>query len=390
MAILSFDFTLSALLVWIFLVWVKRVFWLRRFRKIQPPLTVSSIFGAYPKISIVVPARNEEKNIGNCLEHLLKQTYPHYEIVVVDDRSTDKTPQIIEEYKNKTKTPIKHILVEKLPADWTGKNHAVSVGAKAASGEWILFTDADTTHQPQSIETALVHALEKKIDFLTLSPEIDSKSFWEETVQPLAVSSLALWFDPEKINDPKSDVVLANGQYIFIRKDTYEKIGGNEAVKNEVVEDVALAKIAKSMGYSVQFLDGTSLYSTRMYTSLKEIRTGWTRIFTYLFEKSIPAILHKIFMFLFFSSLSFAVLAAEILFKLFSPGAFSPLLFSLSLSVSFWIVLVRFFGNRTVKANPWYAFLHLLGSFIMIWILLACVGRIIFKRSSVWRGEHYK
>jgi glycosyltransferase involved in cell wall biosynthesis len=381
----------SALLVFIFFVWIKRVLWMIRFRKNHPPLTPARFKEtSAPLVSMIIPARNEEKNIANCLEHLLNQTYPNCEVIVVDDRSSDRTPQILEDFKKNSRLVFKMIRIDKLPSGWTGKNYAVFTGSRAANGEWFLFTDADTTHKPESLETAMALCAERKIDFLTLAPEVESKSFWEDTVQPLAVGSLALWFDPDKINDPKNPIVLANGQYLLIRREAYEKVGGNESVKDRVVEDVELAKKMRAAGYLVQFLDGTRLYSTRMYSSLREIKTGWIRILTYLFNKNIPAILHKIFLFIIFSILPFLILSLQFFLKFQNPDRFSPLIFSLALSVSAWIVLVRFIGNKAVRANPWYAFLHPLGSLVMIWILLACVGRIIFKQKSVWRGEYYK
>ena len=374
----------APLLIFILLVWVKRIFWMSRFRKTHPPLKPRDGFHApFPKVSIVVPARNEEKNIVNCLDHLTKQDYPNVEIIVVDDRSSDATAELLKKYDVKT------IHIEKLPTAWTGKNYAMFTGSKAASGEWLLFTDADTTHSHSSVQTALACALENGIDFLTLAPETESKSFWEKTVQPLAVGSLALWFNPEKVNDSQSGIVLANGQFILIKKDVYEKVGGNESVKTEVVEDVALAKKVRTAGFTVKFLNGTLLYSTRMYSSLKEINTGWTRIFTYLFEKKIFPILHKIFLFLFFSCLPFLILSIEIFLKCWSSADFSPALLGLSIVVCSWITLIRFIGNRLVRANPWYAFLHLLGSLVMVGILFRCIGRIIFKKASVWRGDYY-
>ncbi|MGH7197776.1 MAG: glycosyltransferase [Candidatus Omnitrophota bacterium] len=379
-----------AVLGFIFLVWTKRALWMARFRKTHPPLApVSFTLPAPPLVSVIVPARNEEKNIENCLTHLLKQTYPRLEIIVVDDRSTDRTPQLIGSFQRTSKTPVKNVRIEKLPPGWTGKNYAMFTGSKAAEGEWFLFTDADTTHRAESLSTALGCALERKIDFLTLAPETESKSFWEKTVQPLAVGSLALWFNPEKINAPNSEVTLANGQFILVRRDVYEKTGGNEAVRQEVVEDVEQAKRARSAGYLVQFLDGTRLYSTRMYGSLKEIRAGWTRILTYLFNKNVWAILHKIFLFALFSCLPYFVLFFEIWAKFVRPEIFSAGLFGAGLGVCFWITAIRFQGNRAVKVNPWYAVLHLLGSFVMIGILLNCVARIVLKRRSVWKGQSY-
>ncbi len=361
------------------------------FQKTHPPLLpVTQITSDLPKVSVIIPAKNEEKNIPNVLSHFFKQNYKNFEIIVVDDRSNDKTPHLLENFKKLSPVPFKVSRIEKLPPGWTGKNYAMLTGSRSASGQWLLFTDADTTHKPESIATAVSCVLEKKIDFLTLAPEVTSGSFWEKTVQPLAISSLALWFRTDKVNDPENRVTLANGQFLLVRKEVYEKTGGNEPIKDKVVEDVALAKDIRSQGYVVQFLNGTRIYSTRMYSSLKEIKTGWTRIFTYLFNKNILAILHKIFLFLFFSIFPFAVLAAEKIFFIVGSAHFDRTLFILSGGVCLWIVLIRFIGNKILKTNPWYAFLHPLGSLVMIWILSACVGRIVFNRPSVWRGDLHK
>ena len=342
-----------------------------------------------PKVSVIVPAKNEEKNITNVLSHLFRQNYKNFEIIVVDDRSNDRTPLLLDNFKKLSPVPFKIVRIEKLPDGWTGKNYAMTTGAKAAEGDWLLFTDADTTHSPESISTAVFCAIQEKIDLLTLAPEVESHSFWEKTVQPLAVSSLALWFQPHNVNGSKHGVTLANGQYLLIRKLVYEKVGGNESVKNEVVEDVALAKKLRTEGFIVQFLNGTRIYSTRMYSTLEEIKTGWTRIFTHLFNKNIPAILHKIFLFLFFSLFPFAVLAIEKLFFVTRSAHFNPVLFVLSAGVCLWIILIRFMGNKLLKTNPWFAFLHPLGSVVMVWILSACIGRIIFNKPSAWRGDRY-
>ena len=361
------------------------------FRKTHPPLSpVTRLTSNLPQVSVIIPAKNEEKNISNVLSHLFKQNYKNFEIVVVDDRSSDKTPHLLENFKRLSPVPFKIIRIEKLPSGWTGKNYAMFTGSRSASGEWLLFTDADTTHKPESLTTAISCALEEKIDFLTLAPEVEACSFWEKTMQPLAISSLALWFRSDKVNDPRNGMTLANGQFLLVRKEAYEKTGGNESVKTEVVEDVELAKKIRSQGYTVQFLNGTQIYSTRMYSNLKEIKTGWTRIFTYLFNKNIPAILHKIFLFLFFSILPFAVVALEKIFFITGSTNFNGTLFILSSIVSLWIVLIRYFGNKILKTNPWYAVLHPLGSCVMIWILLACIGRIILNRPSAWRGDLHR
>lgn len=388
MDILFFDRAAHGLLFVIALVWTRRIFWMRHFRRSNPPLKpVSRLKHVFPKVSVIVPARNEEKNILNCLSKLSKQSYPDYEIVVVDDRSSDRTPEILSAFQNSSAVPVRTVRVDKLPPGWTGKNHAMFTGSRAARGSWLLFTDADTTHSPESLETAMDAALTRQIDMLTLAPETESHSFWEKTVQPLAVSSLALWFQTQTVNRPDSKITLANGQFILIKKDVYDAVGGNEAVKDQVVEDVELAKRVKKAGHSLRFLNGTLLYSTRMYSSLAEILNGWTRIFTYLFDKSVPAILHKVFLFLFFSLSSFLLLFTEIAWAAAGSPFYSPALLASALIVSVFIVGVRAAGNKMLKTGAGFAVLHFVGSCVMVWILLTCVGRILFKRGAVWRGD---
>jgi chlorobactene glucosyltransferase len=388
--ILSLNFFASSFLILTLGVWIKRIAWASKFRKTNPPLKpVHQATPGSPKISVIVPARNEEANIVRCLRHLLVQNYPDYEIIVVNDRSSDRTSALIAETVQGAKISVKEVRIRELPPGWTGKNHAMFIGAKAADSHWLLFTDADTTHKAWSLQTAMAITLERKIDFLTLAPETESRSFWEKTVQPLAVGSLALWFNAVRVNDPDSPFTLANGQYILIRREAYEKIGGSESVKDEVIEDVELAKKMKSAGFCVRFLNGTALYSTRMYSSLRAIKTGWTRIFTYLFDKKITPILGKIFSFVFFSMLPLAILGSEVLFFFTAPRWLNFAVLGLSGTVCLVIFIMRFVGNRLLRTNPWFAFLHPLGVLVMLWILLACLARILWKRPSVWRGDLY-
>ena len=388
MVIPSLKTILLVLLAWVFLEWLRRVAWMRSLVGKNPPIPpLDKDVTAPGRISVIVPARDEEKNIGNCLSHLIKQDHHDYEIIVVDDRSTDRTGHLAENFKKLSPVTLKVVRIEKLPPGWTGKNHGMFVASKAASGEWLLFTDADTTHEPFCIRTALAKAEDEGADFLTLGPQVECRSFWENTVQPQIVGSLALWFNSEEVNKQDSKKVLANGQFILVRKKAYEAVGGNESVKNEVVEDVELAKKFLAGGFKVLFLNGTRLYSTRMYTSLAQILNGWTRIFTYLFEKKIAPILSKIVRLLVFNIFPFVVLTAEKILWISGSTSFSAAVFWASLAVCTWIVVIRFNGNRMVRANPWYAFLHPVGSVVMVWILASCVSRIATGGRSEWRGD---
>ena len=205
-AILSFNSLAFFYSLLVLAVWLRRVLWMSKFRKSNPPLV--PLERPAPeikeKVSVIIPARNEEKNIARCLFHLLKQSYTNIEIIIVDDRSSDRTGHLLENFKKLSQFPMKVIRIEKLPPGWTGKNHAMFAASKAATGSWLLFTDADTTHSAASVSTALSTAVQNKIDFLTLAPETECRSFWEKTVQPLAVSSLALWCNTVNVNNEKS------------------------------------------------------------------------------------------------------------------------------------------------------------------------------------------
>jgi glycosyltransferase involved in cell wall biosynthesis len=230
------------------------------------------------EISIIVPARNEEVCLGDCLRSLMAQTGVAFEITVVDDSSTDRTRAIAESFAG-----VRIISPGPLPNAWTGKNNAVIAGAKESRGEWLLFTDADTVHQPGSLARALAEAKENRADLLSYSPEQIVVTFAEKAVIPVIFAELASQYPPEKVRDQSSGVVAANGQYILVRRDAYEAVGGHAAVADKILEDVALARAFRAAGYKVYFRYGADAVRTRMYRNWRELREGWTKNLALLF-----------------------------------------------------------------------------------------------------------
>src|SRR5262249_38101817 len=169
-----------------------------------------------------------------------------------------------------------------LPKGWTGKNNAVTTGAREARGQWLLFTDADTVHSVGSLARALAEAKQNKADLLSYSPEQIAVSFWEVAVLPVVFAELARQYPPSKVSDPKSPEAAANGQYILIRRETYDAIGGHGAVASEILEDVALARRVKACGYKLRFRYSESV-RTRMYRTFAQLREGWTKNLALLF-----------------------------------------------------------------------------------------------------------
>jgi glycosyltransferase involved in cell wall biosynthesis len=237
-----------------------------------------SVPDAIPEVSIIVPARNEEASLGDCLESLTAQTGVAFEILVVDDGSADHTCEIAQSFAK-----VRVLSAEPLPDGWTGKNNAVVAGAKAAHAPWLLFTDADTVHLPGSLARALAEVKREGADLLSYSPEQVAVTFAERAVMPVIFAELAAKYPPQKVSDRNSGIVAANGQYILVRRAAYDAVGGHAAVATEILEDVALARLFDNAGKRVYFRYGGDAVRTRMYRNWPQLREGWTKNLALLF-----------------------------------------------------------------------------------------------------------
>ena len=233
-----------------------------------------------PEISIIVPARNEEASLGDCLASLTSQSGVAFEIIVVDDASTDRTRAIAESFAG-----VRVISSGPLPQDWKGKNNALVAGAKEARAQWLLFTDADTVHLPGSLAQALVEAKHQQADLLSYSPQQVVVTFAERAVMPVIFAELAAHYPPHKVREQSAEIVAANGQYILVRRAVYEAVGGHAAVATEILEDVALARLFRNVGQRVYFRYGGDAVRTRMYRNWAQLREGWTKNLALLFPQ---------------------------------------------------------------------------------------------------------
>jgi len=241
-------------------------------------MVTQETFTAPPQGSIIVPARNEEASLADCLQSLVAQSGVTFEIIVVDDHSTDRTRAIAESFPG-----VRVLEAGPLPQGWTGKNNAVTIGARHARGQWLLFTDADTVHLPGSLAGALNEAQENGADLLSYSPEQIAVTFWEMATLPVVFAELARQYSPSKVSDPASPIAAANGQYILIRRETYDAVGGHAAIAGDILEDVALARAVKKSGRKIRFRYGANVVRTRMYRNYAQLRDGWTKNLALLF-----------------------------------------------------------------------------------------------------------
>jgi glycosyltransferase involved in cell wall biosynthesis len=245
----------------------------------EPVISDTRRAGDVPKVSVIVPARNEEASIGRCLESLCTQA-GSFEVTVVDDHSTDQTVERAGHHSN-----VRIIGADPLSAGWTGKCNACWTGARQARGEWLLFTDADTVHSAGSIMQSVEEAEQTGSGLLSYSPEQDVRGFWERSVMPLVFADLACTYRPKDVCDPASVAAAANGQFLLISREAYDTIGGHAAVAGQILEDVALAILVKQSGRRILFRVGTGIVRTRMYRGLGQMAEGWTKNLALLFPR---------------------------------------------------------------------------------------------------------
>lgn len=254
---------LSVLLV----ITLSNLFYFKRLQK-------GSVQNEVPGVSVLLPVRNEEDNIRACIETVLSSDYPDFEVLVLNDGSKDGTAAVLSEI-SRNDDRIKVFEGKPLPPGWFGKHWACDQLAGAATGKYILFTDADTRHTPQVLGDAVSKMLDDDIDFLTLFPKEEVKSWAEKLTLPimsfsfLAIIPLALAYRTRM-----SGLSSANGQFMLFRKEAYEIIGGHEAVKDRVLDDFSLAGKIKKSGFKWRFFDGSDRISCRMYKNIREVYSG--------------------------------------------------------------------------------------------------------------------
>ncbi len=243
-----------------------------------------------PRISAIVPARNEEAVIAACVESLAHQ--PEIaEILVVNDQSSDRTAEIVRALTPKY-PHLRLLETTGLPSGWVGKNNAVWLGAQHATGDWLLFTDADAVHEKNSVLQALQIAAKSNAALVSFSPEQIMGTWYEKALIPFVYGRLNRNFPFDEINDPRNGAAAANGQFILIRRDAYNAVGGHASIAGEVLEDVALAKLVKRAGYPIWFGSGKGFVRVRMYRSFSAMWAGWKKNL-YLLEGGTPAEVYK-------------------------------------------------------------------------------------------------
>jgi glycosyltransferase involved in cell wall biosynthesis len=242
----------------------------------QPAADASASTPAGLRVTAIVPARDEERVIAACVRALARQPEV-VEIFVVNDQSTDGTADIVRGLAREIPR-VTLLETHEVPPGWVGKNNAVWVGAKQAHGAWLLFTDADAELvSAAAVLGALKIAQEAEAALVSFSPEQLTGTWYEKSLIPFVYCRLAKHFSFAEVNNPASSAAAANGQFLMIRRDAYDAIGGHASVASEILEDVELAKRAKSAGYKIWFGSGKGVVRARMYRSFDAMWEGWKK-----------------------------------------------------------------------------------------------------------------
>jgi glycosyltransferase involved in cell wall biosynthesis len=342
------------------------------------------------RLSVIVPARNEAASLGACIESLLAQSEPgfalgeQWELIVVDDDSGDATRQIAQ---TAAAGRIGVEVLEAPPLDlsnrggFTGKTNACWFAAQRSRGTWLLFTDADTLHEPGDLSRAIHEAEKYNASLLSYSPRQIVTGFWQRAVMPLIFSELATAYPPKQVSDRGSSIAAANGQFLMVDREAYFSVGGHRVIGREILEDVALARNIKRARFGIRFRYAPEALTTRMYRTLPDMIEGWTKNLALLFPSPVLMAAMQL--------LQFAVIFGVPVLALWMPLLVSWQRWAIILV---WLRATWGFYNRVSRSNFPAAdvALSLLGVPLFCWLLFRSALQHRMNKSVGWKGRTYK
>lgn len=333
-----------------------------------------------PLVSVIIPARNEARNIERCVRSVLATPYTPLEVIVVDDRSTDGTAELVEPATGGGGR-VRLVRGVEPPPGWFGKQWAIVQGYRVSKGELLLFADADTRHEPELIPRAVRGLQTESVDLLSVMPRQEMKTFWERLIQPQVFLALETGLGSlARVNRTRTEWnAIANGQFILTSRSAYESVGTHEAVRDTVVDDVKLAQAYVRAGKGIFLVHGEEFIATRMYGSLREILAGWTKNLATGVPLLVPPIpfLRALLPYLMWLPALFWIAPPLAWLVTAWPAAAIATLVSLMT----WIAIYAMH-----RAPIWYAALYPVGAALVAFIMLRSAwrgGRI------EWRGRTY-
>lgn len=367
--------------------WLAPYAGLLRLARKQPNLSdIPPVDG--PPVAVIIPARNEALGIEAVVRSILDSVYRPFELIVVDDRSTDETASVVERLAAH-EPRLRLVRGAPLPDGWYGKPWACAQGAEHAGGILLLFTDADTRHEPELLGRAVAALQRERADLVTVSPHQRCVTFWERVITPQIWLLLGIRYHPRRVNQARRERdVIANGQFILTTREAYAAVGTHAAVRHEVAEDLALAQAYVRHGRRLHFAFAERLMETRMYQNLSQLVEGWSKNIYLGGRRSFPdePILQALVPAMLAAALAFWLIPPALLLLAFLGVNLGwlvpPALAATALSAGFWMLMS--YGMRIPVG---YGLLYPLGAIMTLYIGARSTWR--GGRRVEWRGRTY-
>ena len=331
-----------------------------------------------PRASVIVAARNEEAHVEAAVGSLLALDYPDYEVFAINDRSSDRTGEILDRLARENPARLRVLHVTELPPGWLGKPHAMGLAAQQATGDWLLFTDADVTFRPDALRRALVCAEESRADHLVLFPTALMHSLSERMMFAFFPTLVAFGHRPWKVSDPRTRDYVGMGAFNMIRRQVYEALGVREALRMDVLDDIKLGKLVKEGGYAQRVVAGYGLVSLRWGHGALGVLNNLTKNLFALMLYRWPRTLGAAFLLLLFNLGPFVGLAL-------APG-WMRLGYALAVGA---LALLYLCLSRYSRISPLYVVLHPLSTLLFTGTLLRSMVLALGRGGVVWRGTKY-
>jgi chlorobactene glucosyltransferase len=340
-----------------------------------------------PKVSVIIPARNEEKLISICLDSLLDQNYENYEIIVIDDSSEDATAEIIKKYAS-INSKIIFVSARPKPKDWMGKNWACMEGYQKATGELLVCTDSDTKYSKNVLSLAVSHLFSLELDALTVIPKLLCFDNWTRVTLPMLSTFLHTRFSALRVNDPSKKTGYFFGSFFIIKKSVYKAIGTHEGVKHEIIEDGALGKKVKEGGYNLRMVRGEHLLEAVWARNKSTLWNGLKRLMIPLFLQGKNIAIGVFVAVLFLLLMPFPILVYSMVFFEYTTSFTMLLIFSTLASI---LIYVAGFVDATkgLHLRKIYTLLAPVGSFIVVLGFFSGMIQANTQNSVSWRGRRY-
>ena len=384
------NLVLAAIMAGIFGVWIYFLAYMTKSFRQSPRLETfdRTNIRRFPQVSVIMPARNEERYIARCLDSLLGQDYPSFEIIAINDSSTDRTGEIIKAYAGKDSRVI-HIDASPKPEGWTGKNWACYQGYLHARGELLMFTDADSRHLPSTMSLAVGHVVSQNLDALTAVPRLICNDFWTKMTMPVLATFLHTRFSPIRVNDPNTKTGYFFGSFFLITRSTYESVGTHEGVREELVEDGALGGKVKASKFRMKMVRGESLIDAVWARDLHTLWQGLRRFMIpvyYQDKADAYMMVVAVFFILFapFVSLPYLLVANLV------GNLSSTILLGLQVStIALIMITIAAQCRLAIFETPLYAFAAPLSGALISFSFLSAIVDAKNKGAVSWRDRKY-